>query len=270
MQKFLLCFLAVLVVSSITIAQMKLQLPADVEEETKVSINKLVLNNSGVGSNSYLLAELPGDKSKIIPGSFMVGLLGDVTFPFGEEFKNYAGTAWSVHGFGGYVINPLILSLKVGYIRFGEVETDFGLLKKGAQYGEILKAYNTQMVIAAALAYLLSGINPTCVAGIAGGIMDPFIAVAICMIFKSYFQTLIYNQGLNKIAETAQLQSDFEDSSTIFGIVPSVGTFFHVSDDISLILSADYYYLFDKADEEIEGSSNINYLSLTFGGAYSF
>jgi len=65
-----------------------------------------------------------------------------------------------------------------------------------------------------------------------------------------------------------QFNDEFEES-TIFGITPSVGTYFKISEKIKLILSADYYYLFDKADEEISGSANINYLSINFGGAYS-
>ena len=67
----------------------------------------------------------------------------------------------------------------------------------------------------------------------------------------------------------AQSNNEFEETSTIFGLSPAVGTYIKVSENIRLILSADYYYLFDKADEEIDGSANINYLSLTFGAAYS-
>jgi len=84
MRKILLCFLAVIVVSSISIAQMKLHLPAEIEGEERVLINKLVLNKEGTNNASYV----PSDESKLIPGSFLVGLLGDVTFPFGEAFKN--------------------------------------------------------------------------------------------------------------------------------------------------------------------------------------
>ncbi len=266
MRKILLCFLAVVVVSSISIAQMKLHLPSDIEGGEKNLSNKLEKS-----SLNYLPADLPGDESKLIPGSFLVGLLGDITFPFGEAFKNYAGTAWSVHGMGGYVLDPIMLTLKVGYIRFGEVETDFSSLEKSSQF-EIFTAYNTQWVIAVAAALFLSDLDPlcptpSCLTSVNLVGLQPFISVGLCLILKSYFQTIMYNFGANKLAKTQQNGSDFEDSSTIFAITPSIGTYYKVSDDIRLILSADYYYLFDEADI---GAANINYLSLTFGVAYAF
>jgi len=266
MRKILLCFLATIVVSSMSIAQMKLHLPAEIEGKEKAQTNKLMLNKEAASSDN-LRVNLPDDKSKLIPGSILVGLLGDVTFPFGEEFKNYAGTAWSVHGMGGYVLNPIILSLRIGYIRFGEVETDFSSLEKSSQFGEIFVAYNTQVIFAFVIQYLLSELGQNCLAAFAGGNLEPFISVAICLIFKSYFQSFIYNLAANKIGSTLQNGGDFEESSTIFGITPSIGTYYKVSDDIKLMLSADYYYLFDEADI---GAANINYLSLTFGAAYSF
>lgn len=259
MQKYLLCFLTFLLVSSFTFSQMKLNLPSDLVEKEKSYNLELVLNKT----------ETPADATSLIPGTIMIGLLGDVTFPFGEEFKNYAGTAWSVHGMGAYVLNPIALALKVGYIRFGEVETDLNFLEKSAQYGEILTAYNTQAIIAATLLYFLSGLSPSCATGSGVGNFNPYVGIALCLIFKSYVSSLVTNFGLGKVSNSLQLEQDYEESSTIFAVSPSVGTLFHLSKDISLILSADYYYLFDKADEEIDGSANINYLSLTFGATYS-
>jgi len=267
MRKILLCFLAVIVVSSISIAQMKLHLPAEIEGEERVLINKLVLNKEGTNNASYV----PSDESKLIPGSFLVGLLGDVTFPFGEAFKHYAGTAWSIHGMGGYVLDPIMVALKVGYIRFGEVETDFSSLAKSSQY-EIFTAYNTQVVLALVALLTLSGLDPicptpSCLTPITLAGFEPFVSFGICLILKQYIQTYALNMIANKTTGTLQNGDTFEDNSTIFAITPSVGTFYQVSDDIRLILSADYYYLFDEADI---GAANINYLSLAFGAAYSF
>jgi hypothetical protein len=270
MQKFLLCFLAVLVVSSITIAQMKLQLLTDIVVEDIILVKNSVLNKSEATSTNDLPTKLLGDEGKLIPGSIMIGLMGDVTFPFGEEFKNYAGTGWSVHGFGGYVLNPLVLGLKIGYIKFGEVETDYGLLGKSSAINEGSIQTNNQTIFAVILQYLLANLDPTCLGLISSSFIQPYVAIAMCLILKTFTYQFIGQIGLNKVANTMQLNEEFEESSTIFGISPSVGTYFQVSDDIRLILSADYYYLFDKADEQISGSANINYLSLTFGGAYSF
>ncbi|NNG27064.1 MAG: hypothetical protein HKM87_06030 [Ignavibacteriaceae bacterium] len=270
MRKILLCLLAVIVVSSISIAQMKLHLPPEIGGEDSGPINKLVLNKEEVSSDN-LTVNLPADESKLIPGSFIVGLLGDVTFPFGEAFKNYAGTAWSIHGMGGYVLDPIMVALKVGYIRFGEVETDFSSLAKSSQY-EIFTAYNTQVVLALVALLTLSGLDPicptpSCLSPITLAGFEPFISFGICLILKQYIQRYALNMIATKTTGTLQNGDTFEDNSTIFAITPSIGTFYQVSDDIRLILSADYYYLFDEADI---GAANINYLSLTFGAAYSF
>ncbi|UCH65604.1 MAG: hypothetical protein JSW63_00280 [Ignavibacterium sp.] len=253
---------------------MKLNLPTDIDAEEKTYNLKLVLNKADTHlDNKISLSEAPADATKLIPGSFLVELLGDVTFPFGEVFKTYAGTAWSIHGMAGYVLEPIIVSLKVGYIRFGDVETDLSSLEKSSQF-EKFTAYNTQVVIALVALLTLSGLDPicptpSCLTPITLAGFEPFIGVGLCLILKNYFQTIAYTAGANKLVKTLQNGSEFEDSSTIFALTPSVGTFFQVSDDIRLILSADYYYLFDKADEEIEDAGNINYLSITFGAAYS-
>ncbi len=256
MRKNLICVLTIILVSSFSFSQMKLNLPSGFETEENLSSLKLVINK----------AETLPDATSLIPGTIMIGLLGDVTFPFGEEFKNYAGTAWSIHGMGAYVLSPIALALKVGYIRFGEVETDLNFFEKSTQFSETLKAYNSQFVIAAALLYFFSGLSPSCVTGTGVGSFNPFVGIAICLIFKNYVSSLVTNYGLSKVSNTLQLEEDYEESSTIFAISPSVGTLFQLSKDISLILSADYYYLFDEADVD---AANINYLSISFGAAYS-
>lgn len=256
MQKYLYCLLTLFLFSSFTFSQMNLKLPSNLDEKEKSSNLQLVLNKT----------ETPADATSLIPGTIMIGILGDVTFPFGEAFKNYAGTAWSVHGIGAYVLNPIALALKVGYIRFGEVETDLNFLEKSTQYGETLKAYNTQTVLAATLLYFLSGLSTSCATGSGVGNFNPFIGVALCLIFKNYISSLTTNYGLAKVSNAMQLEQEYKESSTIFAISPSLGTLFHLSKDISLMLSADYYYLFDEADVD---AANINYLAITFGGAYS-
>ncbi len=269
MQKFLLCFLSVIVVSSITFAQMKFQLPADIDGEDMISVNNSVLIKSETNSISVLPTELPADATDFIPGSLMIGLLGDVTFPFGEEFKNYAGTGWSVHTFGGYsVLNSLILTAKVGYIKFGEVETDYGLLKKGSAINEGSAQSNNQWVISLGGQYL-PVLDPSCLSCLGtvneGG-FKPFIGLSLCLIFKIYIYKLLDVQGFYKLENITQAGETFEENSTIFGISPSVGTYFSVSENVRLIINLEYSYLFEEADV---GASNINYLSINFGGAYS-
>lgn len=276
MRKFILFFLSFSIISSLTIAQMKLHLPSDIDVKERVSKSEFVSTKSGTHSGSYSLAEAPVDATSLIPGTILVGLLGDVTFPFGEDFKNYAGTGWSVHGFGGYsILNSIILGAKVGYIRFGEVETDFGQLAKTSQVSEGVRQYNTQFIINLLVQYLIQtgSFNSQFSSGQSTAVtafpLQIFVGFGFCLIFKNFVSTYFLNTGVNKLAKTVQNGEEFESSSTIVGITPSVGMYINVSEDIRLIFSADYYYIFDKADEDVPESANINYLSINFGVAYS-
>lgn len=258
MRKNLYCLLTVILVSSLSFSQMKLNLPSDIDAGNKTKMQ----------TSSYTPVESPADATNFIPGTIMLGLLGDVTFPFGEDFKNYAGNGWSIHGFGGYsILNSLILGARIGYIKFGEVETDFSSLDKVSQITEGLLQTNSQVIFALMVQYLMGG--GSCIGPLAGGALNPFIGLSLCLILKSFTAQYLGLAGFSKIGNISQSNNEFEENSTIFGISPAVGTYFNVSENFSLVLSADYYYLFDKADEEISGSANINYLSLTFGGAYS-
>ncbi len=180
MQKFLLCFLAVLVVSSITIAQMKLQLLSDIVGEDIILVKNSVLNKSEATSTNDLPTKLPGDEGKLIPGSIMIGLLGDITFPFGEDFKKYAGTGWSGHVYGGYsFLNTLQFTLKVGYIKFGEQDVDFSQLAKTTQEEYTQTLTNSQIVILLGIIYTI-GLDPSCLGlpnCITGGVI-----ITICWI----------------------------------------------------------------------------------------
>jgi len=268
MRKNLYCLFIVVLVSSISFSQLKLNLPADIDMGDKNPAYVLNFKSTETTSGSYSPAELPADATSFIPGTIILGLLGDVTFPFGEEFKNYAGTGWSVHGFGGYsILNSIIFGAKIGYIKFGEVETDFNAFEKTSQITEGIAQTNSQLIIALMLQYLLGG--GSCIGPLAGGTLKPFIAISLCLILKSYTLRYLGLAGFSKTGNISQSNDEYKENSTIFGISPAVGTYFNVSENFSLVLSADYYYLFDKADEEISGSANINYLSLTFGGAYS-
>ena len=76
MKKGLLYFITLILVSSVCIsAQMKLKLVSDI---SIISLNKLEVSQSETELNSDLPAKLPGDVGKLIPGSIMIGLLGDV------------------------------------------------------------------------------------------------------------------------------------------------------------------------------------------------
>ena len=146
MRKVLLLITSIFLVSSVCMfTQTKLKSLSDISIN---SPNKIEVSESETNLNSDLPIDMPDDIAKLIPGSFMVGLLADVSFPFGEAFKSYAGTGFSGHVFAGYsVLNTLLLTLKVGYIKFGEKENPLPGFAKAAQEDYTLTETNSQIPI---------------------------------------------------------------------------------------------------------------------------
>jgi opacity protein-like surface antigen len=268
MKKVLLFITALFLVSSVSIfSQMKLKLLSDI---SIIPLNKLEVSEPDTDLNSDLAAELPDDVTKLIPGSFMIGLLADVSFPFGEEFKKYAGTGFSGHVFAGYsILNSLLLTFKVGYIKFGEKEVDLNMLNKITQEGYSFTQTNSQIPILIGGQYML-GLDPSCLGCLTGSLIQPWIGCQFGIFFKNFSQVSNYPfEEINgTLKKSAQFTTDtFEESSTIFGIVPTIGTFYGISENVKLNISIEYSYLFEEADV---GASNINFLSINAGAAYTF
>lgn len=273
MKKVLLFIITLFLVSSVSIyAQMKLKLLSDITGEDLISLNNLVLNESETNYNSDLPAKLLGDEGKLIPGSIMIGLLGDVTFPFGEDFKKYAGTGWSGHIYAGYsFLNTLQFTLKIGYIKFGEQDVDFSQLPKTTQEEYSRTETNHQIAILLGIIYML-GLDPSCLglpSCLTGGLVLPYFGFQLGTYFKTWksVQTLPFyeiNKTLKKTAQTSQTIEETE-SNTIFGIAPTVGAYYGITDKIRLNVGLEYSYLFEEADV---GASNINFLSVFAGVAF--
>jgi opacity protein-like surface antigen len=267
MKKVLLLIISLFLLSSVSIyTQSKLKLLSDI---SMISPIKLEVSESETELNSDLPTGLPADITKLIPGSFMIGLLADVSFPFGEDFKTYAGTGFSGHVFAGYsVLNTLLLTLKVGYIKFGEKETDLTQFFKIAQEDYTITQTNSQIPILFGGQYIF-GIDPSCMSCISGSLAQPYVGFQMGVFFKTYKQTENYPDysGLGKISQTtASIEST--SSETIFGVVPTVGSYYDISENIKLNFNIEYSYLFEKAGDD--GSSNISFLSINAGAAYSF
>lgn len=266
MKKVLLYFITLFLVSSVCIsAQMKL-----VSDISIISLNKLEASESETDLNSDLPAGLPGDVGKLIPGSIMIGLLADVSFPFGEDFKKYAGTGWSGHIYAGYsFLNTLQFTLKIGYIKFGEQDVD--LFAKTTQEEYSLTETNSQIAVLLGVLYML-GLDPSCLGlpnCVTGGLLLPYFGFQCGPYFKTWksIMTLpVYeiNKTLQKTAQTSQTIEETE-SNTIFGIAPIVGAYYGITDKIRLNVGLEYSYLFEEADV---GASNINFLSVFAGVAF--
>jgi hypothetical protein len=248
---------------------MKLQLLSDIVGEDMILVKNSVLNISEATSTNDLPTKLPGDEGKLIPGSIIIGLLGDVTFPFGEDFKKYAGTGWSGHVYAGYsFLNTLQFTLKVGYIKFGEQDVDFSQLAKTTQEEYTQTLTNSQIAILLGIIYTI-GLDPSCLGlpnCITGGSLLPYVGFQIGPFFKTWksIVTLPFyeaNKSLQKSAQTSGTTEETE-SSTIFGIVPTIGAYYGITDKIRLNVGLEYSYLFEEADI---GASNINFLSVFAG-----
>jgi hypothetical protein len=218
--------------------------------------------------NQIPTGQAPADLSSLIPGSLMLGVLADVSFPFGEDFKKYAGTGFSGHLFAGYsILNTLMITLKAGYIKFGEEEVDFGLDKISQEEFSATQT-NSQVPLLLGLFYT-PGLDPTCLGAagscLSGGLISPFIGLQFGPFFKTYTYKSEYNyQYFGKVSETAEVIESSE-SSTIFGLVPTIGTFYSLSENIRLVGSVEYNYLFEEADVD---AANISFLSINLGAAY--
>ena len=123
MKKVVYTFLALFVVSSYSLAQMKLQLPTEITGETSNSF----LNHD---LESNLKLELPSNVTA--PGTefmkmWLVGIMADVTFPMGD-LGNAWSTAFSGHAMIGYMVaRSILINLSVGFVKFSEKESVEGV-----------------------------------------------------------------------------------------------------------------------------------------------
>ncbi|MCW8803255.1 MAG: hypothetical protein OQK57_02565 [Ignavibacteriaceae bacterium] len=205
-------------------------------------------------------------------GTFMLGAVADVTFPFGEEFKAYSGTGYSGHIIAGYsVLNNLLLTLKIGYIKFGEQDVNFGGFAKIAQEEYSATATNSQVPVLIGI-YFTPGLDPTCLGNpgscFSGSLLNPYIGLQGGLFFKTYklISSYVYG-GLGDSYQQFSDSEEYTESSTIFGIVPTAGTFYSLSDKVRLSASIEYNYLFEEADVD---AANISFLSINFGAVYNF
>ena len=104
---------------------------------------------------------------------------------------------------------------------------------------------------------------------ISGSLAQPYVGLQMGFFFKTYTQTENY-PDYSGLGKTSQTTASIESSSTetIFGVVPTVGTYYDISENIKLNFSIEYSYLFKEAGDA--GSSNITFLSINAGAAYTF
>ncbi len=222
-------------------AGMKLKLRSDLSNE-----NTATLGNHNFESNMQLKLPVelaPSGQMELLRGLFLIGLALDVAFPIGDDFSNFAGTGFSAHAFIAYMVaRSLMLTLSVGYIKFGDVDSsqDFGEGFTSTQTNShsqipILFGFNYLFNMKGALrAYL----------GLAFGLF------LLCDTF-SFTSTFF-----------GQTESDEQsESSSKFGIVPRFGLMYMTA-AIIFSLNVTYSIIFHEAIAG--GSSNLTQLGLVF------
>jgi hypothetical protein len=163
-----------------------------------------------------------------------------------------------------------LLTLKIGYIKFGEQDIDLDGFAKISQGENSSTATNSQIPILFGI-YFTPGLDPTCLGGssncFSGNLINPFIGLQVGLFFKKYIFRSSYFYEL--LGDSFQQLSDFEETETskIFGLVPTAGTFYSLSDKVRLNVSIEYNYLFEEADVD---AANISFLSINFGAVYNF
>lgn len=225
MNKVLLTVLSIILVSSFSFAELKLNLSGDLSGETIQSINNKNLENN---LNLSLPSEVvpPADMQELVKGLMLLGVLGDVSFPMGNDsgFKHIAGTAWSGHLEFSYFVSPAFrLMFRAGYINFGtQTESD-----EGQGYSYNYEDTFSQIPILVGGYYMI----PT------GSGFKPYIGLALGAFFQTYKVNWQWDYGYGN--QTV----DNSFSNTGFGVVPGVGAYY-MAGKVLVQLAVEYTYIF--------------------------
>ncbi|MGB5529440.1 MAG: hypothetical protein WBQ32_05670 [Ignavibacteriaceae bacterium] len=226
MRNVLLTVLIVILVSSLGLAEMKLKLRYDLMESQPQSIiNKNLENNLKLDIPAEVVP--PADMKDFVKGMILLGILADVSFPMGDGFKHIAGTGFSGHVVGSYLISSsFLIALRAGYITFG-TQTEEGSVPGFFDF-KYEDTYS-QIPILLGAYYLFS----------TGSGFKPYIGAALGV----FFQTYKVNWQESGFGYDFSLDESF--TSTGFGVVPAVG-FYYLLGSVVLQVSAEYALLFSE------------------------
>lgn len=221
MRRLFFTVFSIILISSLNFAEMKLKLSADLTGETTQSI---VNKNLNLTLPSEIVP--PSDMQELVKGLMLLGVLGDVSFPMGNDsgFKHIAGTAWSGHLEFSYMVSPAFrLMFRAGYINFGK-QTE-----EGEEFGYSYNYEDTfsQIPILVGGYYMI----PT-----ASG-FKPYVGVAV----GAFFQTYKVNWVESYLGDTWTLDNSF--SNTGFGVVPGIGAYY-IAGSVLVQLAVEYTYVF--------------------------
>ena len=282
--KRVLCFtiIALLGVTFSANAGMKLQLRSDLAKSNTETFGN---HNYQSNLNLKLPAEItaPGGMRDFYKGMLLLGILADVSFPFGDEkvtenppfepgFKHIAGTGFSGHVMLSYAVAAsVLLAIRVGYLKFGtqthEESDQYSSWKYEDKFSQIPILFGAYYLIAT------------------GSAFRPYIGLLLGAFIQSYKYSGTYTYDDGEFMQTFSESAD--KSATAFGIVPALG-FYYILGSVMLHLAVEYAYLFSKlelkegdysgqelskvsgpnsitAEGDVYESYTINYLSVMFG-----
>ncbi len=235
MKKVLITFFALIMVSSLSFAQMQLRLPTEITGETSQSF---LTNNL----ESNLKLDLP--QNVTAPGNeflkmWMVGIMADISFPMGD-FGDAASTGFSGHAMIGYMIaRSLLINLMVGYQTYGAKEEQEGY-DYSASWVSVLVGLN----------YIF---NP-------GKKFMPFVGFAVGLYF---FSTTVTTPSVTIPGFGTIGGGEVSGSSTEIGIAPRAGFYYLLAATTMLAVTLQYDVIFS------EGSST-SALAVMIGAMFAF
>jgi len=257
--KKVMCFTIILLVSFAVLVngKMKLKLSSDIYNEKVESFgNHNYISNLKLELSPEVTT--PIGMMEFYKGMMLLGILADVSFPFGDEnegFKHIAGTAWSAHAVFSYLINPAFLfELRAGYVNFG-TQTD-----EGSEPGFTYKYEDTfsQIPILLGGYYLIA----------TKGGFKPYIGLALAV----FFQTWAVNwQETFSFGEPYSLDQSF--TNTAFGLVPGLG-FYYILSSLMLHAVVEYAFIFsnlpsyEDGGQTYESDVKAKYLSILLGVSF--
>jgi len=221
-----------------TQAGMKLKLQSDLSKEMTKSLGNHYLE-------SNLKLELPAELSApsgqdLYKGLWMIGFLLDYTLPFGDEdgFKHIAGSGFSGHIFASYVLSKaFLIGIRAGYIKYGE-QTE-----EGENYKNVDK-YNQIPILLTA--YYLITTNSG---------FKPYLGLAFGLFLQTYCYEWEYSySGSEPMTQTG------EESSSSFGIVPTIGFYYFIASAMMIQFAVEYNYLFSSlpvGDDDSDSNGDI-------------
>lgn len=229
MRKVYYAILCLIIISSVSFAQMKLQLPGEITGETSQSF----LNHD---LESNLRLDLPPEVTA--PGGFgmlmemwFVGLAFDLSFPLSEGFKDVWSTGISANAMLSYfIVRSLLLSFSVGYVSFSEKESY-----------ENWERCNYWIPIIIGASYIFNTRSR----------FLPFIGFAL---------------GLYLVNESWEYNNQKQEwNESKFGIAPRLGAYYMVTAAILISLTVQYNLVFHEYEE---GGSNLSTFAIMLGFMY--